>query len=219
MPPIRRAAIFDLDGTVIDCSSEKKFAAHLIEKGVVRFKDFARWFAHMLADLPRDPARALKANRSYLRGKPIDLLRDAAAQFIEAEMKARIAADAYEAVNKRRADGDLILILSGSLDMLVAPIAAHLGADGYRASVLETADGIATGRLAALHPMGRHKATIAEEMAAQYGFRLSEATAYADRRSDAALLKRVQTPIAVTPKRRLRWFASRAGWEIADWHR
>ena len=73
MPPTRRAAIFDLDGTVIDCSSEKKFAAHLIEKGVVRFKDFARWFAHMLADLPRDPARALKANRSYLSGKPIDL--------------------------------------------------------------------------------------------------------------------------------------------------
>lgn len=219
MPPLRRAAIFDLDGTVIDCSSEKKFAAHLIQQGVVRFKDLARWFAHMLADLPRDPSRALKANRRYLRGKPIDMLKDAAAQFIEAEMKARIPDAAYEAVNERRAEGDLILILSGSLDMLVAPIAAHIGADGYRASVLETAEGIATGRLAALHPMGRHKVTIAEEMADQHGFRLSEATAYADRRSDAALLSRVQTPVAVTPKRRLRWFAARAGWEIADWHR
>ena len=219
MPSRRRAAIFDLDGTVIDCSSEKRFAAHLLRKGAVRFRGVARWFGGMLIDLPRDPTLALKANRRYLRGKRFDQLRGMAAQFMESKMKARIADAAYEAVDQRRADGDLILILSGSLDILVEPIASHLGADGWRASSLEVLDGRATGRLANLHPMGKHKATIAEEMAQSYGFRLSEATAYADRRSDLPLLKRVRKPIAVSPMRRLRRHARRAGWEIADWHR
>ena len=214
----RGAAIFDVDGTLIGCSSERTFFVRLARAGIVRPRHVAQWVARAVGDLGGGIATAVRGNRAYLAGMSAEQIAVLAAQHADEYLRDCIPDAARAAVRERQEAGDLVFLVSGSLDVLVAPLADMVGADGYRASTLAEADGRLTGRLSNTHPVGPGKVEVAESLARSYGFSLDRSTAYGDRPSDAVLMSRVATAVAVSPKRALARQARRHGWEIVRWH-
>jgi HAD superfamily hydrolase (TIGR01490 family) len=214
----RRAAIFDLDGTVIAGSSERVFFRTLLSTRFVRVVDLFRWAGTSLLDLPKGVDAAIRGNRRYLRGKRVADIVGIAEQTFTKHIRPQIADEAFRAVETHRSQGDFIVLLSGSLRILAEPVGMALGVDAVAASELEAVGDVLTGRLASLHPIGDGKSKVAERLASNYGFDLSASAAYADRPSDIALLSRVAEPIAVSPVPALRRHAERHGWHIVEWH-
>ncbi len=214
----RGAAIFDVDGTLIGCSSERTFFLRLARDGVLGPRHVARWMARAAGDLGQGVDAAIRGNRAYLAGMPADQIALLAARHADELLRDCIPDAARAAVQERRDAGDVVILLSGSLDILVAPLAEMVGADAYRASALEAIDGRLTGRLSGAHPVGPAKVEVAQALARSYAFSLDRSTAYGDRRSDAELMSRVATAVAVNPKRALARRARRHGWDIVRWH-
>ena len=214
----RRAAIFDLDGTVIAGSSERAFFRTLLDARLVTVGDLFRWAGTSFVDLPKGIDVAVRGNRRYLRGKRVSDVAAVAERAFQERIRPQICDEAIRAAEAHRSQGDFLMILSGSLRILAEPVGVALGVDVVAASELEALGGVLTGRLANRHPIGDGKIGVAERLAAECGFDLSASAAYADRPSDIALLSRVAEPVAVSPVPALRRHAERLGWRIVEWH-
>jgi len=214
----RGAAIFDLDGTVIDCSSERRFFLYLFRQGIIGPRDLLRWISVAARRFPSGLMYAMKANRSYLAGHDSSTVDQAARNLFDLELRRRVSDRALACVNEHHAAGDFIVLLSGSLTMLAEPFREVVRADVVRGSDLEVKEDAVTGALSSLHPVGVGKVAHAKILAQAYGFDLSHTAAYADSASDIPLLEQVGLPFPVNPDRGLRRHARARGWCVLDWH-
>jgi len=118
-------------------------------------------------------------------------------------------------VERHRARGERVYIVSATLQEIVQHIADDLGFDGAIGSTCEIVDGVYTGRtLRAAHGAG--KADALRALAADEGFDLAESTAYSDSYSDVPFLEAVGHPVAANPDRKLRRIAVERGWPVVD---
>jgi HAD superfamily hydrolase (TIGR01490 family) len=118
-------------------------------------------------------------------------------------------------VERHRARGERVYIVSATLQEIVQHIADDLGFDGAIGSTCEIVDGVYTGRtLRAAHGVG--KADALRALAAAEGFDLAESTAYSDSYSDVPFLEAVGHPVAANPDRKLRRIADERGWPVVD---
>ncbi|GIX06188.1 MAG: hypothetical protein KatS3mg115_0591 [Candidatus Poribacteria bacterium] len=119
----RRAAIFDLDGTIIPLSSERAFVRHLVRKGIVGPRDLLRWFRAGARTGSSSLLSSLRRCKLYLAGKPVEEIRRLGEEFVRSRLVNRIAPGAFAAAAEHRRAGDRIVLLSGSLEVLVEPMA------------------------------------------------------------------------------------------------
>ena len=116
-------------------------------------------------------------------------------------------------LDRHRARGERVYIVSATLQEIVQHIADDLGFDGAIGSTCEIVDGVYTGRtLRAAH--GEGKARALRELADAEGFDLSQSTAYSDSYSDVPFLEAVGHPVAANPDRKLRRIAAERGWPV-----
>jgi hypothetical protein len=99
---------------------------------------------------------------------------------------------------------------------LAAIIARRLGLTGALGTVLESTDGVYTGKLVGDLLHGQAKAHAVRALAAREGLNLRRCTAYSDSVNDVPMLSVVGTAVAVNPDGELRDEARRRGWEIRD---
>ena len=117
----------------------------------------------------------------------------------------------------RRGQGRLRqVIISGSLDFLVQPLARQLGIDDIITNRLEVVDGVCTGRVTKPIVAGATKARLIQEYARDHDLDLLESFAYSDSYSDLPMLSVVGRPAAVHPDRKLRRAATELRWPILD---
>jgi len=212
---MRGCAIFDLDGTIIDNSSEQVFLKYLIELGELPVGNLLRWAMDFirLRDL-----REAKANKVYLQGACEARLRSLAHDCFQERLAQHISPKIPQLMEQHRACGRAVVILSGSLELLVEQFHRWLHTDsmvGYR---LEVREGKVTGGRIGLNPYGENKAKLTQALAAQHGFELSASYAYGNHASDAHKLRLVGNPVAANPDRKLRRIAQRNGWPIVRFH-
>ena len=208
-------AIFDLDGTIIDHSSEKVFLKYLLEQGEAPLPNLARWLLHFIrtGDL-----RQAKANKVYLRGLDYQhICQLARVCFIE-RLANRISPKVFDLIDFHRSKGRTVIILSGSLALLVKLFGDRLDADLMIGYQLEVVDGKITGQPAGANPYGEGKADFVKQLAEAHGFDLRDSYAYGNHYSDAHKLKLVGNPVAVNPDRRLRRIALANCWRIEQFH-
>ena len=108
------------------------------------------------------------------------------------------------------------MLATGSTQYAARPVARGLGIEHVLSSELEVANGVFTGRPAALC-FGHHKVRLAEQWAAEHGVDLAKSTFYSDSYNDLPLFQRVGVPVAINPDPRLRRHAQQRGWRIAQW--
>jgi HAD superfamily hydrolase (TIGR01490 family) len=109
------------------------------------------------------------------------------------------------------------VLVTGSLDFIIAPLAEELGvADILAASLIES-HGRFTGQLTAEPLCDQEKARRVRTFAEQNGIDLSRSYAYGDSIADLAMLEAVGHPQAVNPDRALAAVARARGWPVLRW--
>lgn len=207
----RIAAIFDVDGTLVAGRSlERIFIGRLLREGELGAVDLARLLGGAFGKA------ALRANKSYLRGKSCERLSALARRCFEDEIKPLLLPAALERMRWHKAAGHEVALLSGTLELLMAPLAEHLGVCITSSTRLEVADGQLSGKIIGSHPFGPGKVERLGEMARRHSFDLNLSFAYADHYADRHLLESVGRPVAANPDRRLRMLAESRGWMIED---
>lgn len=212
---MRSCAIFDLDGTIIDNSSERTFVRYLLSRYEIPFANLASWAGYLLKT---QDLQAAKANKVYLRGKDYKKICSLADECFSELLVDRISPKAMDVINFHKKSGHMVILLSGSLEILVNHFKEHIDADLAIGYCLEVVNGVITGKTTELHPYEKNKAILLKKLATEYELDLSNSYAYGNHFTDAYKLNLTKYPIAVNPDRKLRRIASKKGWKIEKFH-
>ncbi len=212
------AAFFDLDRTLISRSSSLALARPFRERGLIGRREHAKAaaaqlvFARFGAGTSRVGQTADSA-MAVLRGLPVALMREIAAEAWEPVLMPLVYREALERAEEHHERGERVYIASAALQEVVEEISGRLGFEGAIASRAEVREGAYTGRLER-RLYGDTKADALRELAADQGIDLSSSTAYSDSYSDVPFLEAVGHPVAVNPDRPLRRLAADRGWPV-----
>lgn len=212
---MRPGAIFDLDGTIIDNSSERTFVKYLFSRREIPFTNLTSWAGYLLKT---QDLQAAKGNKVYLRGKKYDRVCTLAKKCFNELLVDHILPKAMDTIQFHKESGHMVILLSGSLEILVNCFEDYISPDlalGFR---LEVINGIITGKTVDLHPFAKNKAVLLKRLAIRYNLDLSNSYAYGNHYSDAYKLSMIQHPVAVNPDRKLKRIATKKGWKIEEFY-
>ncbi|TAL11278.1 MAG: HAD family hydrolase [Nitrospirae bacterium] len=214
----RIAAFFDLDNTIVPGPAiEYPYVRLLWRQGLVGPRDLVRSAAVLLRNVPPlsfDPLRRFKA---YLAEKPIADVEASAQNFFWEHVCPRISERARGALEEHRAQGHRLILITGSPDFMVGPLAIYLKIDQVVAGRLERAGGTFTGRMIEPYPYRHGKRLAAERLAAEQDLDLGASYMYGDSPGDLPILEAVGHPRVVNPIRGMRRIAGRRGWPVLQW--
>lgn len=123
--------------------------------------------------------------------------------------------EAIRRVRRHRAAGHRTVLITGTVDVLVQPLAVLF--DEVVASRLHVRDGVYSGFLDTPPLVGEARAAWLRRYAATTGLDLSRSYGYGDSYSDRPLLEAVGHPVAVNPDPHLYRHARSRHWPIAAW--
>ncbi len=214
---MKPCAIFDLDKTIIDLSSEKRFIRYLLSKRAMTTFDLLAWVWQIFRTFPNDAINTWRTNKRYLKGKDHYQIEGLAYRFFSEVLENHISKKAIAKIEEHKNLGHKVVLLSATLEILLRPFKDRLGPDYIVGAKLQTENGIITGRIEGLYPFGINKALIAKRLAGSYGFDLGNSYAYGDHFGDIGLLKIVGNAVAVDPDRKLTKAGKKEGWRMENW--
>ena len=154
--------------------------------------------------------------RNY-RGLEVAEMKMLSTEMFEAYIRPKIFSEAMSQIQEHKEQGTAIVLVTGSLDFVVQPIADYLAVDAVLAPQLREQDGQFTGELTTAPLIGEAKAEAMRNYADQHEVSLEESYAYGDSQSDLPMLECVGNPIVVNPGKSFRQKALKSGWEMHEW--
>ena len=217
----RAAAFFDVDGTLVRTNIVHTYAYFAANQG--KPIDSIRKTLGLAARIPLFYAAESYNRKTFndlfyklYEGISDDRLHVLSEDLFESVLRPAIYPGAYSLLDKCRDNGLEPVLLSGSLAVILAPLADHFDITEMIANHLEMRDGFATGRLTPPVVAGATKAKLIREYARARGYDLEECQAYSDSHSDFAMLATVGRPAAVNPDWRLKGVARAHDWPVLD---
>lgn len=211
-------AFFDVDNTILPGDSiERRFIKHLWRMKRIGLSDLIRTISFFVTERRRHFPLLLKSNKAYLCGKPIaEMLTIAKGVFVR-DVLPNLSAKAIDVIGLHRDRGEIIVLLTGSLDFLVHPLAEYLKVDACISSKPELSDGYFTGRLIPPYPYRDGKRILLERFALNRGIDLKKSYAYGDSMADIDMFKSVGNPVVINPGLPMTYIARRRGWKVSIW--
>ncbi len=217
------AAFFDVDGTLVNSTIVHYYVRFRLQLLHPLIRPF--WLVGFLLKIPYylllDRVSRTKFNQVFYRnyrGMEVDQLKNLALDSFDALLGSKIFPAAADQIREHKAKGDLVVLVTGSLDFIMTPLADHLGADHMLSMSLLEQNGKFTGELMS-SPLGEEeKARVVKAFAHDHGIELAASFAYGDSRADLPMLRCVGTPVVVNPGKALRQIASESGWKICEWN-
>jgi HAD superfamily hydrolase (TIGR01490 family) len=212
----KRLAIIDLDGTLLrGMSSEHSFFRFLVLRGKIGPFRLASFFLTFFGDaLKLGLRQALGWNATYLRGETPERVEAWARKYGTAYLREAVPEKFQDRIRGFKAGGCLIILLSGSLQVLANELKEKLGVDIVIGRELEVVRGKLTGHRSGIYPYARQKVEALFQRVKPEEIDWKESWALADRLSDLPVLELVGRPVAVHPTSGLRRHAQQHGWEI-----
>jgi len=208
-----RPAFIDVDGTLLDCSSERLFLAHLVGTGRLGAASVAGFLTAYAAHPIRTVSQGPGWNRTYLGGMDARAAEADAEEFSRTALVPRIRPVVDSLLRQLGGRGFTPILLSASLSWLIRPLGAAVGASDAVGSVPGERDGVLTGRIEGERPWGAAKRAMAGRLAEAAGFMLPECCALGNSSSDVPLLSSCGIAYAVHPSRSLARIARERGWQ------
>ncbi len=206
------AAIFDVDGTILPGDSmEVRFVKFLWKYGELRPRDFFRLFKGVFQT---NGQSIFFANKAYLKNKNLERFQILARDCFEQTIKPNLLPRAIERMQWHQEQGHCVVLLSGSLELLVEPLAHHVQACSHLGAKLQSEGKILLGKIAGEHPYDEAKVSTFQALNQFRKFDLSRSFAYGNHYTDRHLLSIVGNPVATNPDRKLRTIANENGWII-----
>jgi HAD superfamily hydrolase (TIGR01490 family) len=211
-------ALFDLDNTLLAGDSDFEWAQFLIGKGVLdrevhearniefyeQYKagtlDIHAFLDFQLAPLARHPRAELDAWHR---------------EFIASRIRPQIGAAARALVEKHRAAGDLLAIVTATNSFVTGPIAQEFGIPHLIATIPAQENGRFTGKPRGTPSFREGKITRVEAWLESHGLWLGsfgQSWFYSDSLNDLPLLEKVSNPVAVDADATLAQVAAERGW-------
>jgi HAD superfamily hydrolase (TIGR01490 family) len=216
----RHLAVFDLEHTLMASNVVDTYAwlasRHLPVARRAKFvADLLRQAPSLLALDRRDRGDFLRSFYRRFEGAPAAQLRHDSWELFHTQLLTRSFPEGFARVRAHRALGHRTLLITGALDFIIAPVRPLF--DDIVCAQMEESDGLLTGHLTNLPPIGEARALVLSDYAAAHDLSLEESVAYADSASDLAMLEAVGFPVAVNPEARLAAIARRRGWHVEHW--
>jgi HAD superfamily hydrolase (TIGR01490 family) len=214
------AAVFDVDRTLVPVTTtERIFLHYLFRNRYLGLTAVARTSLYILSQLPHtSPFETIRRQRVYLVGQPYDKMRKLARRCFETDIKPRLSRAGLEAIKAHKAQGHMIVLLSGSLDFLLEPLKGYVGADHLIAAHMEVKDGRLTGKIVGDFPYGSHKAVLIKHFAEEHNLDFSQSYAYADHHTDHEVLRLFGNPVVVNARPKMQEIATQEGWPMKEFN-
>lgn len=215
------AAYFDVDGTLVGTNLIHPTLMYLVNQaspldgakrlGRALLQGPAMWVAEK-----RDRRLFNEMLFSHYKGMSEDRLITLAEDVFDGMVKPRIFKGTLQLVHKCQDAGMRVVLVTGSLDYTMKPLARYLGITDIITNRLEMKDGYATGKLLRPVVAGPAKSRIIAEDAKKHGHDLALCHAYSDSYSDVPMLSVVGQPFCINPDEKLERLAKAYDWPILD---
>src|SRR6476660_1188275 len=221
--PVRTAAFFDLDKTVIAKSSTLAFSKPFFDQGLINrravLKSSYAQFLFLMSGADHDQIDRM---RSYLTnmctGWDVEQVKSIVSETLHDIVDPLVFAEAADLIADHKLCGRDVVVVSASGEEIVGPIAKGLGATHAMATRMVVEDGKYTGEVA-YYCFGEGKVQAIHELAAREGYALEHCYAYSDSITDLPMLETVGHPTVVNPDRALRKEAVARGWQVLSFSR
>jgi HAD superfamily hydrolase (TIGR01490 family) len=218
----RRIALFDLDHTLLPIDSDFTWGDFTQRIGWTDPVEFKRrndqFYEHYRAGT-LDVHEYTRFATDAVRLKGPQAAAQAHAQFMAEVIGPEIQPQALELVERHRAAGDEVVIVTATNEFVTTPIARAFGVEELIAVKLaRDGDGWITGDIEGVPSLREGKVhRVAEWLQLRgLGWDDAEITFYSDSTNDLPLLERVDHPVATNPDEKLRAIATQRGWRILD---
>lgn len=221
--PVRTAAFFDLDKTVIAKSSTLAFSKPFFDQGLLNrravLKSTYAQFFFLMSGADHDQMDRM---RSYVTnmctGWDVEQIKSIVNETLHDIVDPLVFAEAADLIADHKLCGRDVVVVSASGEEIVAPIARGLGATHAMATRMVVEEGRYTGEIA-FYCYGEGKVEAIRALAAREGYALEHCYAYSDSITDLPMLEAVGHPTVVNPDRALRKEATARGWPVLTFTR
>lgn len=216
--PLRTAAFFDLDKTVIAKSSTLAFSKPFFDQGLINrravLKSSYAQFLFLLSGADHEQMDRMRTHLTNMcTGWDVEQVKSIVGETLHDIVDPLVFAEAADLIADHKLCGRDVVVVSASGEEIVAPIARALGATHAMATRMVVEDGKYTGDVA-FYCYGDGKVEAIRELAAREGYLLEHCYAYSDSITDLPMLESVGHPTVVNPDRALRKESASRGWPV-----
>ena len=217
-----KLALFDLDHTILPIDSDQSWGRFTTTLGWTDAVEFNRkndaFYAHYQAGTLDIHDYVRFATEAFCT-RPRDEAEAAHARFMREVIQPVIREEALALLNKHRAAGEQLVIITATNEFVTRPIAQAFGVDELIAvELVRDAQGWYSGEILGVPSLREGKVERLQQWLHQRGLDWDkvETTFYSDSSNDIPLLQRVNHPIATNPDAKLKAFALEKGWPILE---
>ena len=214
------AAYFDLDGTLLNASSEKTLTGVLAKRRPWRIPHATvAWvlgttFALLTGKAAYDALR----NRGHLSLASWKVLERYSDEIATSVLKAKISPGAWERLEWHRSQGHRLVLVTATVAPMAEAMAQVLGMDEVYGCGPEVRTGMLSGSERGWSvPRRKGKVPVVEKDAQMNGHDLSKCYGYGNTLADSWFMRICGHAIAVNPESSLEKFANDHQWEIVHW--
>jgi phosphatidylglycerophosphatase C len=213
-------ALFDLDGTITRRDTYLAYLLGFLARHPERWSRAAPLPLAVLCHVAGCRSNTwLKTTflRAVLGGVPRHQLASWTESFVHGVLNGGLRSGARATLERHRAAGDRLVLITASLDFYAEPLGRRLGFDKVLCTRAQyDAAGRVTGELDGGNLYGTEKLVRVQRYLQQHTPG-TPVICYCDHHSDLPLLQFADRAIAINPTRRLRRTAERIGLPIEDW--
>jgi HAD superfamily hydrolase (TIGR01490 family) len=217
-----KLALFDLDHTLLPLDSDYSWGEFTIRLGWVDPVSFAQRNDAFYADYQAgrlDIHDYVRFATEAFRLKGPEAAHAAHAQFMAEVIRPAIRPEALALIERHRAAGDHLLVVTATNEFVTRPIVQALGiAELIAVELQRDANGWFTGEIEGTPSMREGKVQRLQQWLDARGLSWTsvQTTFYSDSPNDLPLLSRVNHPVATNPDTVLRAEAHKRGWPILE---
>lgn len=210
-------AIFDLDNTLLAGDSDYLWGQFLVDQGHVDrdwYERENRRYYDMYKAGTLDIYEFCAFSLKPLTQHDPDTLYAWRKEFVRERIAPIVAAGTPALLEKHRAQGDHLLIMTATNRFITEPIAALLGIEDLIATDPEMEKGCYTGRVSGLPNFREGKVNRLQQWRSEQNRKFERTIFYSDSHNDLPLLLLAETAVAVDPDEVLLAEANQRGWPV-----
>jgi HAD superfamily hydrolase (TIGR01490 family) len=215
----RTAAVFDVDDSLLDGNAGTIFSWYLYSEKIMR-PDVRAKVPRLIYEYARKRLTEqdmVELGSTCQQGLRADEVRAHAAACFERHLRKRITTGAVRQVRKHLLSGHLVVVASGSPQVIIDEVARHLRVHLSMGTRTRIVDGRVTDQIIPPVVFREGKRAAVERIAELYDLDLSRSFLYSDSQADVPLFEAIGNPVVVNPKPPFRAVAEQRGWDVVEW--
>lgn len=215
----RKAAFFDVDGTLVKGYIPPAFSDYLAGKGVLdrkkneRIQELIGLYKEGKASYRYVSLRVPKLYASGIKGRRHSEIVRLASVFMK-EYKKNLFPYSKRLVSLMNRKGFLTVAISGAQIEVLTYL--DMGFRGIHGVEVWVRNGICTGKIKRNLILAEEKRRVINSLVRKYGIDMENSFAFGDSEEDLAMLSRVGNPVPLNPTPLLREYALKKGWCVPE---